>query len=393
MNFEYFQRLINQADYDEIKVIGRDIEKDEQQYHIMGMTLKDKKVSLHVLETPSSLCRNNEEEEVAPWIRAERTHRESMKENMEEDREQSLFLHIREIKNGEKNVEMAGAQSGALMQNDTMEAGLLFYKMSEAGWKISVDSPFYNISWKYLAVTNIEIRGEFDTLSDLPEWNEDTELTYAIMSVSYPVEAPVLLECGKTFDIEFELENGEKATCYINKVGLHDVWAGQEKRFADPEYKERVLQCMSEEEFEKMKEDFCKLLEEHCPKGKCFMALEYECSEEDVGLQFYDKEYLDSVPKPSSGSCSSLMMRNKPEEEIGLHRLKLRGEMIQKPLEKDVTTLEAELFAYYTMVEKKTCKLADLVYIPKPEEPVHILMEEEKEALVAKYNLIKPESK
>lgn len=393
MNFEYFQRLINQADYDEIKVIGRDIEKDEKQYHIMGMTLKDKKVSLHVLETPSYLCRNNEEEEVAPWIRAERIHRESMKESMEEDREQSPFLHIREIKNGEKNVEIAGAQSGPLMQNDTMEVGLLFHKMSEAGWKILVDSPFYNISWEYLAVTNIELSGEFDTLLELPEWNENTELVYDTAPVRYPVEMPVHLECGKTFDIEFELENGEKATCYINKVGLHDVWAGQEKRFADPVYRERVLAAMSEAEFEKMKEDFNKILEEHCPKGKCFMALEYECSEENIGLHFYDKEYLNSVPKPSSGSCSSLIMRSKPEEERGIHGFKLRGEMIQKPLDKDVTTLEAELFAYYTMVEKKTCKLADLVYIPKPEEPVHILTEEEKEALVAKYNLMKPESK
>ena len=127
MNFEYFQMLINQAEYDEIKVIGKDIEKDEQQYHIIGMTLKDKKASLYVLEVPDYLlCREEDLEEETPWIRAERTHRKSMKESMEREKKQSLFLHIREIQNGEKKVEIAGGQSGALKQNDYLEAYMLF---------------------------------------------------------------------------------------------------------------------------------------------------------------------------------------------------------------------------------------------------------------------------
>ena len=388
MNFEYFQMLINQAEYDEIKVIGKDVEKDGQTYHVLGMSLKDKKASLYVLEATDYLHRNKEEEErVAPWIRAERTHRESMKESMEEEREQSLFLHIREIRNGEKEVEIAGAQSGGLMQNDYFEAYILFYRMSQAGWKMTSDSPFYDVAWEYLSITNIEICGEFESLLEVPEWNEDTELVYDTMPVRYPIEKPAFLECGKSLDIEFELEDSKKAVCYINKIELHDVWAEQEKHFADPAYRERVLQCMSGAAFEKMKEDFHKILEEHCPRGKCFMALEYECSEENIGLHFYDKEYLDSVPKASSGSCSSLMMRNKPEKETGVHGLKLRGEMIQKPLDKDITTLDAELFSYYTMVEKKRVRVVDLVYISKTKS---VWTEEEKDAIAMKYNLVEP---
>ena len=133
-------------------------------------------------------------------------------------------------------------------------------------------------------------------------------------------------------------------------------------------------------------------MEEHCPRGKCYIALEYECSEENIGLNFYDKEYLDSVPQSSSRSCSSMMMRNKPKKETGIHGLKLRGEIIQKPLDKDTENLEAELFCYYTMVEKKSCKLSELVFQPGPKVPEYILTEEEKERLVSRYNLIKPES-
>ena len=42
MNFKHFDRLITKASYDEIKVIGRDVELDGHYAHIIGMTLKDR---------------------------------------------------------------------------------------------------------------------------------------------------------------------------------------------------------------------------------------------------------------------------------------------------------------------------------------------------------------
>lgn len=359
MNFEYFQGLISNAEFDEIKVIGKDIKKDNQWYHIIGMTLKDKNAALYVLEAPIYLADRHELEEPFQKFSYERTHRISLKHSMESEN-QSFFLHIREFQNGDKSYETAGAQSGALMQNDCFEAYMLFMKMNQARWKLSEDSPFYDIGWERIAVTNIELRGEFESL---PEWEEDMQVLYDSIPERCPIEKPVLLECGKTMDIEFPLADGNSAVCYINKIDIIDIWASQEKRFADPEYKERMLQHISVDEFEEMKKNFYKILEEHCPRGKCFMAIEYECSEENIGLTFYDKEYLDTVPQPSSGSCSSLMMFNKPDTETGSHGLKLRGEIIQKPLDKDVQALEAELFAYHKMVEKKSCRLADLLYI------------------------------
>ena len=307
---------------------------------------------------------------------------------MEEDNHQSLFLHIREFRCGERSYEVAGGQSGAFKENDYLEAYMLFIKMQQAGWKVSEESPFYHLLWEILAITTIELRDEFDSI---PEWKEEIEILYDTNFKRYPVEKPVLLECGKTADIAFGLEDGKQAMCYINKIELHDIWAEQDERFADPVYRERVLQHISEEEFEKMKEDFYRILEEHCPRGKCYIALEYECSEENIGLNFYDKECLDSVPQPSSGSCSSMMMHHKPEKETGIHGLKLRGEIIQKPLDKDTESLEAELFCYYTMVEKKSCKLSELVFQLRPKVLEPILTEEEKERLVSRYSLIKPE--
>lgn len=388
MNFQHFQVINENSNFDEIKVIGMDIQKEGKNYHIIGMTRKAKEAFLYVLETPQYLLNQYNEEETG-FLPKEKTHRVLMKESMETEKDEHFFLHVREFRNQDTCYEMAGGQAGGIKENDYLEACLLFLKMSQAGWKLSEESPFYDCSWEFLAITKIEFRGE---LEQLPEWNEDMELVFDTGCQRYPVEKPVLLECGKTAEIAFELENGKQAMCYINKVELHDVWAEQEQSFADLVYRERVLQRISEEEFEEMQANVYRILEEHCPRGKCYIALEYECSEENIGLNFYDKEYLDSVPIPSSGNCSSMMMRHKPEKETGIHGLKLRGEIIQKPLDKDALSLEAELFSYYTMVEKKSCKLSELVFRPRPKVLERVLTEEEKERLVSRYNLIKPES-
>lgn len=123
--------------------------------------------------------------------------------------------------------------------------------------------------------------------------------------------------------------------------------------FEDNVYREKMLQHMSEEEFQKMKEYFFEVLKEHCPKGKYYLIIEYECSE-DISLNFYDKEYLDTIPKPREGSASSLFMRIKPNKEEGEHGYKLWGSVIQKPLEGDVKQLAAELFSYSEGIHKET---------------------------------------
>ena len=50
MNFKHFDRLLMEASYDEVKVIGRDVELDGHYAHIIGMTLKDKRAFVYALE-------------------------------------------------------------------------------------------------------------------------------------------------------------------------------------------------------------------------------------------------------------------------------------------------------------------------------------------------------
>lgn len=341
MNFEMFNHFYKESYYDEIKVIGKEVKKEDKPYHIIGMTLKEKKAHLYVLELTKALS------EREPW--REKTPRESMKDNMEEDKNSSFFMHIRKFKDDDKIYETAGAVSGTIEQGDFCEAYMLFMRMHEAGWSINEESAFIDIPWENIALTNIEFREEYDKL---PQWSENMEVTILPVPANVFIEKPMELECGKTMETEFSLKDGTQAVCYIEKVELMDVWAEQEKKFSDKDYREKMLQHMSEEEFEQMKKQFWEILEEHCPRGKYYLAIEYECSE-DISLNFYDREYLDTIPKPHSGSASSLFMRTKPEKEIGKHGFKARGCVIQKPLDGDVKRLEAELFSYSEIAKKR----------------------------------------
>lgn len=345
MNFQIFNHFYQESQYDEIKVIGKEVIKEGKSYHIIGMTLKERQAHLYVME----LMENYEDR--GPW--REKTPRESMKESMESDRNGSFFMHVREFRNKDIVYETAGATSGAAEQENFGEAYLLFAKMYEAGWRINEESPFIDIPWESIALTNIELRGEYD---ELPIWGEAMEALVFPVPANVPIEKKITLECGKTMEIECPLKNGNTAICYINKVELMDVWAEQEKKFADSAYREKMLQHVSEEELEQIKQQFWAVLEEHCPKGKCYMTIGYECSEE-ISLNFYDREYLDTVPKPREGTASSLFMSVKPEQEKGEHGYKLRGCVIQKPLDRDVVMLEAELFSYSEIAKKRIEKL------------------------------------
>lgn len=345
MNFAFFDVVYSNAQFDAIKVIGKDIEKNGRLYHIIGMTLKEKKATVYVLEQKE--CSFEEE------YFQERTPRMDLKRNMEERQNSSFFMHIREFRALEEGkeatvYEVESAASGPMKNSDYCEAMMLFLRMCEAGWHISNDSVFYEAGWDSLVLTQIELRGELETL---PDWTKEMQVQVDCIPENGVIEQSVQLECGMASEIPFYLENGTQAICYINKVYLLDVWAEEEKKFADPVYRERMLQHVSEEQLEQMKEQLFAALEPQCPRGKHYMVLEYECTE-DISLAFYDKAYLDGIEKPKKGSTSVLLMRVKPDEETGTHGLKLRGCVIQKPLDAETKELEAELFSYSKMIQK-----------------------------------------
>lgn len=112
MNFEHFDRMIMKASYDDVKVIGRDVELDGRCAHIIGMTLKDKQAFVYTLELqehPST------EEEIFQSI-ADKTHRQQMKDSYGNEKN-IAFLRIREFHSNGKVYEVAGANSSITRNN------------------------------------------------------------------------------------------------------------------------------------------------------------------------------------------------------------------------------------------------------------------------------------
>jgi len=285
MNFKHFDRLITKASYDEIKVIGRDVELDGHYAHIIGMTLKDKQAFVYVLE----LVEHSDKEEEIFHSVTDKTHRQQMKESYENEMN-IAFMRIREFHSNGKVYAVAGASSSKIDNYNMAEYMLFYLKMREHGWKMSEESPLYTSDWKCLQMSVIELR---DEMEELPDWGMDLE----IVKDSYPktelLEIPVILTCGERPVISFQLKDGTQAECYINKICLKDVWADLEHRFKDEEYRNRILEHVSPEELQKMKEQCEEALLADCPRGKCYVLVEYECSA-DVAVNFYATSYLES---------------------------------------------------------------------------------------------------
>lgn len=349
MNFEQLIGLHNYLNFGEIQIIGRDIDLEGKPYHVVGLLRKDKRAELLVL----GICENLEER----TYHRESSRREQMRSSMLSERNPSYFLHIRSFMCDGVTYEVGGATSGYCGCSNYGETYVLFEKLMQAGWMISEDSPFYEVQWEFLEITRVELREEIECL---PQWKGQLEIEKDSIPQNSLLEKSVELAIGENFEqkVAFTLQDGREAICYINRVYLSDIWEEEEARFADPAYRERMLQYVSEEQLEQMKEQLFGALADICPQGKCFPVIEYECTQE-VSLQFFDKEYLDGVEAPKGNSATSLLMRAKPQSEVGSHGLKMRTCIIQSPMEKAVKQINAELFSY-TEVTQRRCEVIEL---------------------------------
>lgn len=348
MNFKHFDRLIMETSFDGVKVIGRDVELDGHYVHIIGMTLKDKQAFVYALE----LVEHSDAEEVNLQNLTDKTRRQQMKDSCVSQKD-IVFLRVREFHSNGKVYAVAGANSSITEKYNMAERMLFYLMMREHGWKMPKESPLYTSGWERLQMSVVELRDEFE---ELPDWGMDLEVVKDSYSKTELLEIPVMLTCGEQPVISFHLGDGTLAECYINKICLKDVWADHERRFQDEEYINRVLELVSMEEFQKMKEQCEEALLADYPRGKCYLLVEYECSK-DVAINFYAASYLDSKPKVHSGSSTSLLIMHRPDAKEGTHGLKLRGCVIQTPIEPDVTSLEAELFSCTEIKKQDTEKV------------------------------------
>ena len=332
MKFSYLEEAHEK--WSSILVIGRTIERDGEKYHIVGMTLGDE-AKLHIIEP------YHEPEHSGRSKRGIRNQRKILKEN-EECKE--CYLHCSEFCLGKKRYHVQGGQGSplefAVQDYRTLQ---LFLDMMSAGWVIP--EWLKEEEWDSLQLVTLNIAD----VKKLPKFSEDMPITikHKPNPVRHILEKTITLQVGKSRSFHFVDHAGEKVQCYINNVTLIDVWKDTEEQFNNPKYTEKV----SKEQLQQAKDQCYRALEQSCPKGMCYIGIEYECSK-DISLQFYSKEYLASCPKKQKGSASFLLMRLKPDKETGTHHLPLKGCVIQMPVSPDTVKVPAELCCYYEKIEE-----------------------------------------
>lgn len=156
MNFKHFDRLLMETSFDEVKVIGRDVELDGHYVHIIGMTLKDKQAFVYALE----FVEQSDAEEENFRNLTDKTHRQQMKDSYVSEKD-IVFLRVREFHANGKVYAVVGANS-SITENYNMAEHLLFYlMMREHGWKMPKESPLYTSGWECLQMSVVELRDEF----------------------------------------------------------------------------------------------------------------------------------------------------------------------------------------------------------------------------------------
>ena len=366
MNFDRFQKLYQIAHYEEIKIIGKDIDIDGKTLHLIAMTKQHHgQMYLYTLEEAAPIAELGRDY-------SKKTNRESMVSSANREG----FLNIAKIKVGSCEIEMQGASSGVIMQGDYEDTFLFLVKMAEQGWKISEQSYFYEMDWKQVALTvhDIVTKEKVQQLSEmkskglavhdmitppenLPDFDKETEIeiTLAKTCKNQLLQIPVKLDIGTAQQITFIDDNEKQVICYISEVKLEDVLKEAKEHFTDNAYREKMLQYCTEHEFEKHRDSILKTVQEDCPEGMCYISITYECTSE-VSLQFYAKEYLDTIPEPKN-HCSSLVFLRHSEQGEGPHGLKNRFCMIQHAVPQDTRYIDAELFMAIQTIPERTIRV------------------------------------
>ncbi len=332
MKLSYLEEI--PGEWQRVLVIGKTIERDNQKYHIIGMS-SGSELRLYIIEPfqePKISARKNKPQR----------HRNRLKEP---ESCMDSYLHCSEFCLGNTRLNIQGGNAGSLKYSEQDYRTIhLFLDMMRAGW--IVPEWLKNEEWDKLQLVTLTVANR----KKLPGYTPDMPLTitHRPSPRRHIIEKALLLTVGKRRSFCFKDHVGDEVWCHINRVILIDVWEDAEKEFNDLSSRQsaRGNKKITPEQLREIKEHCYGALEQSCQKGMCYIGVEYECSK-DYQLQFYAKEYLNAYPESQSGSASVILMRLKPDQKNGTHGLPLKGCVIQTAVSPDTVKIPAELLFYY----------------------------------------------
>ena len=337
MNFEVLQHQLSQIK--EISIISRNAEIDGVICHVMGMVRRDDHtLQMLILQYDEAYREKLEEAEIADLTD---THPGLITNRIEQRGDRRLVPTLRFgsvekvcIGDSELTTNESGWNKCGTEQWDKVA---LFTQFLLSGWNsVGIDTKDINT----IFLTNLTFDGAYDTI---PAFDTEAPIRFCMRqnSTRHLVELPLTLAVGSEYPNKLyftDKVNGEQHWVQINRVTLCDMWVEMSQTFDNL----RMKKQFSLEELARSKAEFEERFSKMCPKGMCYLVIEYEC-EEDISLQFYSKRWLDMQPIHNNSAMGFLMKSDEPTGKLGL---KLKSAIIQEPMAANTVSIEAELFAY-----------------------------------------------
>lgn len=206
MNFSFLEGF--HTTWRDILVIGKTMERDNQKYHIVGMTLSDE-AKLYIIEPYT--------ETEPPRKRGVRNIREMLKAH---DTPDTSYLHCSAFYLGNIKMQAQGGCGGPLRySSDDYGTIQLFFDMMSAGWE--VPEWLKDEDWDNIQLITITIAD----LDKLPKYSPEMPITivHEPSFNKYLLEKTITLHVGKSRSFSFTDHCGDMMQCHINNITLIDV--------------------------------------------------------------------------------------------------------------------------------------------------------------------------
>ncbi len=327
MDINLLKEYINKIS--EIRIVGRDFSFGETDFHFLGFYREESNLYAVIISYNEELFEKKEQARIDAINACDLdcTYNPTVRES---ERHRLLFddpiLHITKLVSGDTKLD-SHSSSCTLLENGIDENVILLTEFIRAGWECE---KFRFIPFDRLYINKVAFTGEY---TEFPDISEKITLSFANTSKRILAEIPISVEIG-TNDKKIELPSDENI--YIREARLLDMYDEMEQLFSS----ERFREICTPEEIEKQRENFIENFSPCCPKGKYYIAIEYEVHE-NTSVEIKLKSVLDSPPIEKEG-CMAFIIRS---DSAPLHDgLSVKTAIIDTPFDSDTKSVEAEIF-------------------------------------------------
>lgn len=221
---------------------------------------------------------------------------------------------------------------GSLVGGGSWEKAALFTRFMLSDWKAE------GFEWPdmdYVYLKHVDIDGHFDRIPDIAPAAPISFGCFGGIRRSHPQIPVTLVVDGEKQSLSFDMD-GEEIAVTIEQVSLLDMYNECEKKL------DSIKDRLSAEDLSEQRKAVFGMLEENCPRGDMFAAVEYTAPE-GVSLQFHSCAWLDRVPVHRGGNRSGIFMVKSDSGN--------KCAVIQESFAPDTKEIKAELITC-TVMEK-----------------------------------------